>query len=50
MVSVIGQLELRYVPFETLVDPETLVTKVRYIETNSDFHRLARYLETRVED
>ena len=50
MVSIIGQLELRYVPFETLVDPETLVTKVRYIETTSDFHRLARYLETRVED
>ncbi|HEV7222235.1 MAG TPA: 6-phosphofructokinase [Pirellulales bacterium] len=46
MVSVHGQLELRYVRFEELVDPSTLVTKVRYIETTSDFHRLARFLET----
>ena len=46
MVSVVGQLELRYVPFDDLVDPETLVTKVRYIERGSDFHRLARFLET----
>lgn len=46
MVSVEGQLELRYVPFEKLVDPQTLVTKVRYIERGSDFHRLARFLET----
>ena len=46
MISVTGQLQLHYVPFETLVDPETLVTVVRYIEPNSDFHRLARFLET----
>ncbi len=46
MVSVSGQLDLHYVPFENLVDPETLVTKVRFIETDSDFHRLARFLET----
>jgi 6-phosphofructokinase 1 len=45
MVSVHGQLEVRYVPFEELVNPETLVTVVRYIDTNSDFHRLARFLE-----
>src|SRR5262249_20202357 len=31
MISVVGQLALRYVPFETLVNPETLVTVVRYI-------------------
>ncbi|MFP6614138.1 MAG: 6-phosphofructokinase [Pirellulales bacterium] len=48
MVSVEGQLALRYVPFEELVDPETLVTVVRYVDTNSDFHRLARFLETYV--
>ena len=48
MVSVAGQLELRYVPFEKLVDAETLVTNVRYIERGSDFHRLARFLETHV--
>ena len=46
MISVVGQLALRYVPFETLVDPQTLVTVVRYIEQGSDFHRLARFLET----
>ncbi|MEY4565162.1 MAG: Pyrophosphate--fructose 6-phosphate 1-phosphotransferase [Planctomycetota bacterium] len=50
MVSVGGQLNLHYVPFETLVDPKTLVTKVRYIETDSDFYRLARFLETYVDD
>jgi 6-phosphofructokinase len=49
MVSVSGQLDLRYVPFAELVDPETLVTDVRFIETGSDFQRLARFLETRAE-
>ncbi len=48
MVSVAGQLELHYEPFENLVDPETLVTRVRYIEPGSDFHSLARFLETDV--
>lgn len=48
MVSAAGQLELHYQPFEKLVDPETLVTKVRYIEPGSDFHLLARFLETHV--
>jgi len=46
LVSVSGQLDLHYVPFERLVDPESLVTVVRYINTQSDFHRLARLLET----
>jgi ATP-dependent phosphofructokinase / diphosphate-dependent phosphofructokinase len=50
MVSVIGQLQLHYVPFERLVDPATLVTVVRYIEPGSDFHRLARFLETYVNE
>jgi ATP-dependent phosphofructokinase / diphosphate-dependent phosphofructokinase len=45
MVSVGGQFNVSFVPFETLVDPKTLVTKVRFIETTSDFHRLARLLE-----
>lgn len=48
MVSVSGQLQLEYVPFDDLVDPNTLVTVVRYIETDSDFHRLTRFLETHV--
>ena len=50
MVSASGQFNLHYVPFEELVDPETLITKVRFIETDSDFHRLARFLETCIDD
>jgi len=50
MVSVSGQLDLNYVPFENLVDPESLVTVVRYVESGSDFHRLARFLETYVNE
>jgi 6-phosphofructokinase 1 len=50
MVTVSGQLDLRYEPFENLVDPETLVTVVRYIKPGSDFHRLARFLETYVNE
>ncbi len=46
MVSVSGQLDLRFVKFEDLVDQNTLVTKVRFVEHNSDFHKLARFLET----
>lgn len=50
MVSVSGQLDLQFVPFTELVDPKTLVTKVRFIEPGSDFHRLARFLESVTED
>ncbi len=46
MVSVSGQLDLQYVEFSKLIDPKTLLTEVRYIEPGSDFHRLARFLET----
>jgi len=49
MVSATGQLDLRYVPFKELVNPETLITEVRFVNPGSDFHRLARFLETRVE-
>jgi len=50
MVSVSGQLELHYVPFDDLIHPDTLVTVVRHIEAGSDFHRLARFLETFVNE
>ncbi len=50
MVSVTGQLDLHYVPFEKLVNPDNLVTMVRYIQPGSDFHKLARFLETHVND
>ncbi len=46
MVSVSGQLDLHFVPFEKLVDPVTLVTVVRFIKQDSDFHKLARFLES----
>jgi len=49
MVSVSGQLQLEYVPFDDLVDHETLVTVVRYIEPESDFQQLTRFLETYVD-
>jgi len=45
MVSVRDQLQLVYVPFGDLIDPETLRTRVRFIERDSDFYRLARALE-----
>ena len=50
MVSVSGQLKLNFVPFTELVDPATLVTVIRYIEPQSDFHKLARFLETHVNE
>ena len=46
MVSVSGQLDLQYVEFAKLIDPQSLQTEVRLIEPGSDFHRLARFLET----
>ncbi len=45
MVSVEDQLQLKYVPFHELIDPETLKTRIRYIERDSDFYKLARALE-----
>lgn len=46
MVSATGQLQLQYVPFDKLIDPGSLKTKVRMIDQDSDFHKLARFLET----
>jgi ATP-dependent phosphofructokinase / diphosphate-dependent phosphofructokinase len=45
MVSVEKQFQLKYVPFGELIDPETLKTRVRLIERESDLYRLARSLE-----
>jgi 6-phosphofructokinase 1 len=45
MVSVRDQLQLVYVPFGDLIDPVTLRTRVRFIDTDSDFYKLARALE-----
>ncbi len=49
MVSIVGQLDLAYVPFSDLIDSETMLATVRYIQHGSDFHRLARFLETRTD-
>lgn len=49
MVSVVGQLDLSYVQFSNLVNPQTLKTEVRFIKQGSDYHRLARFLETRTD-
>ena len=48
MVSVAGQLELRYVPFSQLIEPTKLRAEVRLIERGSDFHRLAQQLGTKL--
>lgn len=49
LVSVMGQLDLNYVPFKDLVNAQTLKTEVRFIRPGSDYHRLARFLETRTD-
>jgi ATP-dependent phosphofructokinase / diphosphate-dependent phosphofructokinase len=49
MVSVVGQLALSYVPFGELVNAQSLKTEVRLIEPGSDYHRLARFLETHID-
>jgi len=48
MVSVSGQLSLRYVPFDNLINAD-LATTVRFITPGSDFHQMAQQLATRVE-
>jgi 6-phosphofructokinase 1 len=50
LISVRGQLNLDYIPFATLIDQETLATVVRFIQPSSDFHALARFLETYIQE
>jgi 6-phosphofructokinase len=49
MVSTSGQLDLAFVPFDKLVNPQTMKTEIRFIRPGSDFHLLARFLESRTE-
>jgi 6-phosphofructokinase 1 len=49
MVSAAGQFDLTYVPFKDLINPQNLKTDIRYIRPGSDFHKLARFLETRTD-
>jgi len=46
LVSVEGQMNLRFVPFDELVDQKTLNSHVRFVRRDSDFHRLAHALGT----
>jgi 6-phosphofructokinase 1 len=50
MISASGQLDLNFIPFAKLMDKETLKTVTRFIKPDSDFHYLARFLETYVKD
>ncbi len=49
MVSVSGQLDLNYVPFKELINPTSMKTEVRFIKPGSDYHKLARFLDTRTD-
>ena len=49
MVSVSGQLDLRYVPYSQLVDAHTGATRNRPIPHGGDLWRLARFLEARAD-
>jgi 6-phosphofructokinase len=49
MVSISGQLDLRFVPFAKLIAPGTLTPEVRFVDVDSDFHRMSRGLATKVE-
>ena len=49
MVSVVGQLDLSYVAFKDLINAQSMKTEVRLIKPGSDYHRLARFLETRTD-
>ena len=49
MVSVAGQLDLRYVPFNELVNPRRSRPRCASSRPAATIHRLARFLETRVD-
>ena len=50
MISVSGQLGLVFAPFEELIDYDILRAYPRPIKPGEDFHQLARYLETWVDE
>lgn len=45
MVSVEDQLQIIYVPFDELIDEKSMKTRIRFIQRESDFYKLARALE-----
>ncbi|MEA3449147.1 MAG: 6-phosphofructokinase [Bacteroidota bacterium] len=50
MVTVKDNLEIDSIPFNKLVDPNTLLVKNRQIDTNGDFYKLLRSLEERFDE
>ncbi|MDA3820400.1 MAG: 6-phosphofructokinase [Candidatus Delongbacteria bacterium] len=50
MVTVKDNLEIDSIPFEELVDPNTLLVKNRQIDTKGDFYKLLRSLEERFDE
>jgi ATP-dependent phosphofructokinase / diphosphate-dependent phosphofructokinase len=50
MISIGGPMSLTYEPFEKLINFEKLRAYARPIDTEGDFHQMARYLEERVEE
>ncbi|NLH47812.1 MAG: 6-phosphofructokinase [Myxococcales bacterium] len=47
MVSVGDNLEIKNVPFESLIDPVTFRTRLRFVPIQGDFFKLAKSLEFR---
>jgi 6-phosphofructokinase 1 len=47
MVSVGDNLEIKAVPFSSLIDPKAFRTKLRYVPIDGDFFKLAKSLEFR---
>lgn len=45
MISLGEQLSLKYVPFTELIDQKSGLTRLKFIERDSDFYKLARILE-----
>ena len=44
MVSVTDNFDIKGIPFEELIDPETLLTRVRLVSKGSDFYNLKEAL------
>ncbi|MFH1319312.1 MAG: 6-phosphofructokinase [Bacteroidota bacterium] len=47
MVSVSDNFDIKAIPFEELIDPKTLLTKLRYVPKGSDFYNLKEALAFR---
>ena len=47
MVSVSDNFDIKAIPFEELIDPDTLITKIRFVPKGSDFYNLKETLAFR---